>query len=53
MAIKEICTYDDNGLISVEQIEIPDIEFDVQDMIIKKEEELIRIYNEIESLKNR
>lgn len=51
MAIREICTYDDTGLISVEQVEFPDIDLDL--IIQEKEEELIRIYNEIQELKAR
>ena len=53
MAIREICNYDDNGLVNIEYIEFPDLEIEIQDLITQKEEELVKIYNEIEALKAR
>ena len=42
--------YDDNGLVSVEFIEIEDIT--QEDLLKQKEEELLRIYKEIQEIKN-
>jgi hypothetical protein len=42
--------YDDNGLIEVQYIEIEDI--NTEDLIKEKEAELLRIYNEIQNIKN-
>jgi len=42
--------YDDNGLISVEFIEIEDTT--QEDLLKQKEEELLRIYQEIQEIKN-
>jgi hypothetical protein len=42
--------YDDNGLISVEYIEVEDIP--QEDLLKQKEEELLRIYQEIQEIKN-
>jgi hypothetical protein len=42
--------YDDNGLVSVEFIEIEDTT--QEDLLKQKEEELVRIYNEIQQIKN-
>lgn len=42
--------YDDNGLVSVEFIEVEDIP--QEDLLKQKEEELVRIYNEIQQIKN-
>lgn len=53
MAQKRIDIYDNNGFVETIYKDIPDVEFDIQDMISQKEEELIRIYNEIQDLKAR
>jgi len=42
--------YDDNGLVRVEFIEVEDI--NTEDLIKEKEAELLRIYNEIQNIKN-
>lgn len=42
--------YDDNGLVRVEYIEVEDVS--TQDIIAEKEAELLRIYNEIQNIKN-
>ena len=42
--------YDDNGLISVEFIEVEDTT--QEDLLKQKEEELVKIYNEIQQIKN-
>jgi hypothetical protein len=42
--------YDDNGLVSVEYIEVEDTP--KEDLLKQKEEELIRIYEEIQNIKN-
>ena len=42
--------YDDNGLVKVEYIEVEDI--NTKDLIKEKEAELLRIYNEIQNIKN-
>jgi len=42
--------YDDNGLIRVEYIEVEDIP--QEDLLKQKEEELLRIYQEIQEIKN-
>lgn len=42
--------YDDNGLVSVEFIEIEDTT--QEDLLKQKEEELLRIYKEIQEIKN-
>jgi hypothetical protein len=42
--------YDDNGLVRVEYIEVEDIS--TQDLLKEKEAELLRIYNEIQNIKN-
>jgi hypothetical protein len=43
--------YDDNGLVRVEYIEIEDVS--TEDIIAEKEAELLRIYEEIQNIKNR
>jgi hypothetical protein len=42
--------YDDNGLVRVEYIEVD--EQPIEDLLKEKEAELIKIYNEIQQLKN-
>jgi hypothetical protein len=42
--------YDDNGLISVEFIEVEDLT--QEELIKEKETELLRIYQEIQDIKN-
>jgi len=42
--------YDNNGLIKVQFIEVDDIP--QEDLLKSKEEELLRIYNEIQQIKN-
>lgn len=44
-------TYDDNGLVEVKTIMVE--EQPIVDLISQKEEELIRVYNELEALKNK
>lgn len=43
--------YDDNGLVSIEFIEVED-EKTSEELLKEKEEELLRIYNEIQQIKN-
>jgi hypothetical protein len=43
--------YDDNGLVRVEFIEIEDNL--IEDILAEKEAELLRIYEEIQNIKNR
>jgi hypothetical protein len=43
--------YDDNGLVRVEYIEVD--EQPTEDLLKQKEAELIKIYNEIQQLKNK
>lgn len=43
--------YDDNGLVSVEFIEAEDTT--QEDLLKQKEEELLRIYKEIQEIKNK
>jgi len=50
MATREIINYDQHGIVSIETIELPDIDIDIQ--IKSKEEHLISIYEEIQQLKN-
>jgi hypothetical protein len=42
--------YDESGLVKVEYIEVEDI--NTEDLIKEKEAELLRIYNEIQNIKN-
>jgi hypothetical protein len=42
--------YDDNGLVSVEFIEVEDISQD--DLLKQKQDEILRIYQEIQDIKN-
>lgn len=42
--------YDDNGLVRVEYIEVEDVS--TEDIIAQKEAELLRIYEEIQNIKN-
>jgi hypothetical protein len=42
--------YDDNGLVRVEYIEVEDVS--TEDIIAEKEAELLRIYNDIQNIKN-
>lgn len=42
--------YDDNGLVSVEFIEVEDVT--QEELIKEKETELLRIYQEIQNIKN-
>ena len=42
--------YDDNGLVRVEYIEVDDIS--TEDLLKEKEAELLRIYEEIQNIKN-
>jgi hypothetical protein len=48
---KTIEIYDQTGLIDVKMVMVE--EEPIENLIAQKEEELIRIYNEIEALKNR
>lgn len=48
---KRIEIYDQTGLIDVQVVMVE--EELIEDLISQKEQELIRLYNEIESLKNR
>lgn len=43
--------YDDNGLVRVEYIEVEDVS--TEDIIAQKEAELLRIYEEIQNIKNK
>ncbi len=43
--------YDDNGLVEVQYIEVED-EKTPEELIAEKEAELLRVYNEIQQLKN-
>lgn len=43
--------YDDNGLVRVEYIEVED-EKTAEELLKEKEEELLKIYNEIQQIKN-
>ena len=42
--------YDDNGLVRVEYIEVDDVSN--EDLLKEKEAELLRIYEEIQNIKN-
>jgi hypothetical protein len=42
--------YDDNGLVRVEYIEVEDVS--TEDLLKEKEAELLRIYEEIQNIKN-
>lgn len=42
--------YDDNGLVRIEFIEVE--EQTTEEILAEKQEELLRIYNEIQELKN-
>jgi hypothetical protein len=42
--------YDDNGLVRVEYIEVEDIS--TEDLLAEKEAELLRVYQEIQNIKN-
>jgi hypothetical protein len=42
--------YDDNGLVRVEYIEVDDVS--TENIIAQKEAELLRIYEEIQNIKN-
>ena len=42
--------YDDNGLVRVEYIEVEDVS--TEDLLKEKEAELLRIYEEIQIIKN-
>jgi hypothetical protein len=42
--------YDDNGLVRVEYIEVEDVS--TEDLLKQKEAELLRIYEEIQNIKN-
>jgi hypothetical protein len=42
--------YDDNGLVRVEYIEVDDVS--TEDLLKQKEAELLRIYEEIQNIKN-
>jgi len=42
--------YDDNGLVRVEYIEVDDVS--TEDLLKEKEAELLRIYEEIQNIKN-
>lgn len=42
--------YDDNGLLKVEYVEVEDVS--TQDIIAEKEAEILRIYEEIQNIKN-
>ena len=53
MATKNIINYDEKGMINIETIEVPNIDIDVKSQIKQKEDELIRIYNEIQELKSK
>jgi len=49
MAIRQIVNYDDNGIVSIEDIEVPDVDINVE--IQQKEELLLSMYEELERLK--
>jgi hypothetical protein len=42
--------YDDNGLVRVEYIEVEDVS--TEDLLAEKEAELLRVYQEIQNIKN-
>jgi hypothetical protein len=42
--------YDDNGLVRVEYIEVEDVS--TEDLLVEKEAELLRVYQEIQNIKN-
>jgi len=44
--------YDDNGLVEVQYIEVEDNEQTQEELISQKETELVRIYNELQQLKD-
>lgn len=43
--------YDDNGLVKVEYIEVEN-EKTIEELLKEKQEELLKIYNEIQNIKN-
>ena len=43
--------YDDNGLVEVKYIEVED-EKTIEELLKEKQEELLKIYNEIQNIKN-
>ena len=43
--------YDENGLVEVQYIEVED-EKTTEELLKEKEEELLKIYNEIQQIKN-
>lgn len=49
MAIIREEIYDDNGLVEVREIEVPDV--DVNQVISDKEAQLLAIYEELQALK--
>lgn len=42
--------YDNNGLVRVEYIEVEDVS--TEDLLAEKEAELLRVYQEIQNIKN-
>jgi hypothetical protein len=52
MALVRNEIYDDNGLVRVEFIEVED-EKTSEELLKEKEEELLKIYQEIQELKNK
>jgi hypothetical protein len=48
---KSIEIYDNSGLIEVQTIMVE--ETPIEDLILSKEDELLRVYNELEALRNR
>jgi hypothetical protein len=43
--------YDDNGLVKVEYIEVEN-QKTIEELLKEKQEELLKIYNEIQNIKN-
>ena len=43
--------YDDNGLVEVQFIEVEDVKTS-EELLAEKESELLKIYNEIQQIKN-
>ena len=52
MALVRNEIYDDNGLIEVQFIEVEDVKTQ-EEILAEKEAELLKIYNEIQQLKNK
>jgi hypothetical protein len=54
MSLREVRTeiYDENGFVETIVEMVPKIEINIEDQIKVKEDELLRIYDEIQKLKN-